>query len=115
MRISTVVVCLVTVALCVAAFWADGSDPGSLIIGSAIVGLAVFFNARTVESGWVQASIAAVYLAMIALGSVVALLINKSLGSASTANLSLSSSAIPGAALGWAICTSFLRRERSPQ
>ena len=115
MRISTVVVSLLTAALCAAAFWADGSNLGGLVVSSAIVGLAVFFHTRTVDGGWLQTSIAAVYLATVALGSVSALLIDKSFGSANSANLLQSSMAIPGVMLGWAICTAFLRWNQAPQ
>ena len=101
--------------LCAAAFWADGSDLGGLIVSSTIVGLAVFFHAPTVESGWLQASIAAVYLASVALGSVSASLIDKALSSANSVNLLQSSMAIPGVMFGWAICTAFLRLNQAPR
>jgi hypothetical protein len=110
MRISNIVAGLLTAALCAAAFGADGSDLGGLIVSSIIVGLAVFFHARTVEGGLIKASIAAVYLAAFALGSITARLIDKALGSADSASLLDSSSAVSAVILGWAICTGFLQR-----
>lgn len=115
MRISTFVVTLMTTALCAAGYWADGSDPGGLITSTAIVGLAVFFHSRTVEGGWLKTAIAAVYLTTIAFTSVSALLIDKALGSAASANILRGSSAIPAVVLGWAICAILLRREAAPQ
>lgn len=110
MRNSTLVVTLLTIALCGAAYWADGSTPGELIVSPTIVGLAVFFHSRTVEGGWLKAGIAAVYLASITLASVSALLIDKALGSAAPANLLQGSSSITGVIFGCAICAIFLKR-----
>lgn len=115
MRISTIGISLSAIALSAAAFWADGLSPGSLIVSSAIVGLAVFFHARTVESVRLQVGVAVVYLASFALGAVGALLIDKALGFAMPANFLQSSSAIPGVMLGWTICATFLTRAPAPQ
>lgn len=115
MRTSTVVVTLATIAICAAAFWADESSLGELIVSSAIVGLAVFFHSRIVEGGWLKTAIAAVYLASMALASVSAHLIDKALGTAASAHLLAGNSAIAGVMLGWTICAIFLRSKQAPE
>ena len=115
MRISTIAASMMTALLCAAAFWADGSNLGSILIASAIAGWVVFFQGRTVEGGWLQASIATVYLSSIALASVSASLIDKALSSTASANLLQVSTVGPGVLLGWTICVCFLRRDGAPQ
>ena len=115
MRVSLILVSIATVGLAAEALWAEGSGSiGGLVIRSIMIGVAVTLTAARTQSALLQSLIGTTYLAMIALVSVAAFLVDKTLGYSSP-QLQLGSLTIAGLGLGYIVCDGLIRSGRSAQ
>jgi hypothetical protein len=111
MRISVVVVSTVAAALAAMALLIDGAGVGGLVTGSVTIGFAVMFTAARTPNVVLQSLVGTTYLATTGLASVGAFLIDKSFGH-SNSKLHVETMAFAGIALGYVVCSGFLRGDR---
>ena|ERR1700741_1720422 len=113
MRFLALVTSLIAGAVTSAAFWADGASPGAWVVSGITLGLGVFLSARKTDDGWLRFAIALTYLAMGALASITASIIDKATGLGAAQGLLRSSTILPAVILGLAVCNIFLRPKPS--
>jgi len=113
MRLSTLIPGFMTAAVTAAGFLANGSDLGDVTVSSLILGAAATYSASRVDGGIQKFVVVFVYIATAALLSVLASLIDKSMGLADQIELLKTGLTIPAAMFAWGICEVIARNWRA--
>jgi hypothetical protein len=111
MRLSVIFVSIAAAGLAALALLEDGAGVGSVVSDSVILGFAVMFTATRTQNILLQSLVGTTYLATTALASVAAFLIDRSIGNPNP-KLQLETMTFAGVALGYVVCSGFLRSDR---